>query len=688
VAAVTRGDPLRLHAYSELMAARVLASRGPLSSYRQAIAALHAAPSDLPVDMPDRSSGIAADLDELEEVDRQPARFAVALTAADRTVSDVPLPFLAGVLARPEAAAASDSAVRRAAEARADADADALLALAVDHLDLEAHDGDLARLLARLDDPLVVAALYERLDADGLLALLRTVERAIEVTYDQALDGNAWIVDHEPMQDLLAPLARSFTAAAAMGALDPAFVDRLLADTTAGNTGDGGATATVSQLLIYGDLLAAGDPHVTAGFASMILGRGYDDAVRRLWGAGSPYVPPGPIDGLEGMFHLEYVVAHAAERLAADPEAAHRFVLDLGNLTALLDRAQRGWWLGADQGASEVLEAGLLVHPHVLGLLDHDLDPRHPVALALGHLVRDVAGRGAVDASAARGLGIVLAPHHASVAAVHDDDVPGPLGLDAVTVRGYLAAVARHGVGMAALEQTFAGWTAARYLHWADELGREPFPTHVDVRFLADTAELRDTYALLEWALRDANVAHEQQHALLVGAIDRAGGMARSRVLQAAKLPSGPVGFAAGEAASWTTRQVTGWAKEQLHAAGPTDVADLQNTLALQMPQLVVGVLVGSVDPDRHDQLVPVPLDPRPVEVERERGGWERLRFWEDPDTEVVMVEFGAWPRDVLDDWMAENEAALGASGSDEDGRWWLGLVVEDVRKGFRERVE
>jgi hypothetical protein len=53
---------------------------------------------------------------------------------------------------------------------------------------------------------------------------------------------------------------------------------------------------------------------------------------------------------------------------------------------------------------------------------------------------------------------------------------------------------------------------------------RDVPPVRRAVRVLIDTKGLVDTYRLLEEGLHAANVRHEERSALLLGAIDRAGG--------------------------------------------------------------------------------------------------------------------------------------------------------------------
>ena len=79
----TFARPEVLEAYSPATVGRVAASRPQLSAYQDAVTAFNAAPNETGYDIPDRSDRIAADLDLLEEVDRQPAVVAAALRSAD-----------------------------------------------------------------------------------------------------------------------------------------------------------------------------------------------------------------------------------------------------------------------------------------------------------------------------------------------------------------------------------------------------------------------------------------------------------------------------------------------------------------------------------------------------------------------------------------------------------------------------
>jgi hypothetical protein len=79
----TRGDPVRLRAFTAAMSTRMARSEAVLADYRDALARLHAAPADLPIGVPDRSADLADVLAELRAVDQQPTRFAEALETAD-----------------------------------------------------------------------------------------------------------------------------------------------------------------------------------------------------------------------------------------------------------------------------------------------------------------------------------------------------------------------------------------------------------------------------------------------------------------------------------------------------------------------------------------------------------------------------------------------------------------------------
>jgi hypothetical protein len=686
LAGVTRGDPARLGAYTAAMTARVRSSDAVRASYASAMARLHAAPSDLPVGVADRSGEVADDLAELRALDQQPARFAAALLLADHAIGRSG--WLHGLLGRWWSLLESGATVR--AEARADELADRFARL-LDGDQLTPLYDDLAAVLAELDDPAVAAAFYERLEPEQLFLLLQLVHEAHEVKADPTASGNAWIADREPMTDLLEPLGRSFATGVALGAISPDVVERLFASPPPGPYGWPSTTLLLSQLLVYGDPMGAGDPHVTAAFGSMVLGDGFLDATRPLHGVGSVYVDPDRPDVFAGMFHVEHLVHHAAASLAADPEASFLFLLEDRNQTALLDRVAEGWAMG-DGAVSEILAGGLLLHPRSIGVFDRGFGSGHPDTVAylaaVRHLVEDVAGRGSVHGSAAEGLGIVLAPHHDSLRAQFDDPVrPDVLGLDESTYRSYLANVVAHDAGLAAVEQTFAGWTAAMYAGWAGPLTESSHLESVPTEFLFDTRGLVDSWRLLELALHDANVRHEERSALLLGAIDRAGSMARSQVLRRAGLPGGPVSFAAGEAASWVTRQGTGWAKDRVLDAGPMDVSDFRVALSHSLPQLAVEVMTDAVPEDRREELVPVPTGPRPWTTERDASFWERVSFWSQPDLTVTeTVEFGRWPPEVLDGWRHENMAAYDDLPEGVEPRtWWLNVIISDVRKGIWE---
>jgi hypothetical protein len=694
---MTWGDPGRLHAYTAATTARVGISDGRLATYRQTVARLHAAPSDLPVAVPDRSPAIADDLAQLRAVDQQPARFAAALLLVDRVAppgppaSPAPAPAPTRVPTRvPSSQPTTSTAL---VEARATELVDRLHELLTADAELPELYDDLAAVLSQLEDPALAAAVQGRWSVDDLLALLQLVFDAQFVKHDPTAAGHAWIVDREPMVDLLAPLGRSFESAVARGAISEAFVERLLSAPPPGELGWPGTTLLVSQLLVYGDPLGAGDAAVTAAFAAIVLGDHFPDATRTLHGVGSAYVDPAAPDLFAGLFHLEHLVGHAAAALAADPAAAARFLAEGTNQTALLDRAAEGWWLGGRDGASEVLEAGLLVHPRAAGVFDRPLDPRHADARAylsaMRHLVADVAARGSVHASAARGLGLVLAPQHDSVRGqARDATRDDLLRVDADTYRDYLTNVAAHDAGLAALQETFAGWTAALYLEWAAPLSGTSHLTEVPSGFLFDTKGLVDTYRLLEEGLHAANVRHEERSALLLGAIDRAGGLARSHLVRRGGMSGGPVSFLAGEAVSFTTRQVTGWAQDRVLATGPMDLADFRTGLAHTLPQLTVAVLLDAVPDEDRAALVPVEPGPRPHTTERGASVWERLAFWSEPDLTVSEeVELGRWPPDVLDGWLDENVAASDPPPGATPRDWWLNVIVSDVRKGFDEPI-
>jgi hypothetical protein len=687
---MTWGDPARLRDYTAGTTARVGASHGRLAAYRQAMARLLAAPSDLPVAVPDRSPAITEDLARLRAVDQQPARFAAALRSADRVVFPVAPASLAAPRERPWPQPTTSTAMT---EARATELVDRLPALLAADAELPEIYDDLAAMLSQLEDPALAAAVHGRWSADDLLALLRLVLDAQLGKQDPTAAGHAWIVDREPMVDLLAPLGRSFETAVASGAISEAFVERLLTAPAPGRLGWPSTTLLVSQLLVYGDPLGAGDAAVTAAFAAMVLSDRFPDATRTLHGVGTAYVDPAEPDLFGGLFHLEHLVGHAAAALAADPAAASRFLADRTDQTALLDRAAEGWWLGGRHGVSEVLEAGLLVHPRATGVFDRPLDSPHrdsrAYLAAMRHLVADVAARGSVDASAARGLGIVLAPHHDSVRGQARDATRADLlRVEAGTYRDYLTNVAAHDVGLAALQETFAGWTAAVYLAWAEPLSRTPHLTQVPSGFLFDTKGLVDTYRLLEEGLHAANVRHEERSALLLGTIDRAGAIARSHLVRRAGLPGGPVSFLAGEAVSFTTGQVTGWARDQVLEAGPLDLADFRTGLAHTLPQLAVAVLVDAVSAEDRAALVPVEPGPRPYTTERRASAWERLTFWSEPDLTVTEeVGLGLWPPEVIDGWLDENLAAYDPPAGAAPRDWWLNVIVSDVRKGFEEPV-
>jgi hypothetical protein len=80
---VTRADPVLLRAYTDTTLRRVATARTVAADYGTALRRLHAAPTDLPVPVADRSGAVDADLADLALLDRRPALFAAALEAAD-----------------------------------------------------------------------------------------------------------------------------------------------------------------------------------------------------------------------------------------------------------------------------------------------------------------------------------------------------------------------------------------------------------------------------------------------------------------------------------------------------------------------------------------------------------------------------------------------------------------------------
>jgi hypothetical protein len=675
-----RGIPTVLATYTHEMTARVDASRGPVAEYSDAVRQLLAAPTELPVAVPDRSARLDTDLDELARLDRQPAVFAAALRLADR--------FPLAAIAVPPALALR---VQQLLE-RADLDTQLSRHVAGERLAARLleilgsnRDGDelraqLATVLGGLDtsDPAMLAAFYDHLGAEGLLELLTSVEASID-----PFDPDP---DREGLAALLEPLGTSFANAARLGIVDAAFVDRLLADTTAGNRPDGGTTQAVAQLLLYGDPLRTGNVELTAGLASMVLADGFAGATRWMQSGTSPWYREGGDALGDGDFHIEAQVARAAEALIDHPEAAYGFLLLEGNQRALLDRADEGWWLASEHGASEVLEAGLLRHPLDAGLLD-DLRPGADLPVALGGLIAEVARRDAVDASVSRGLGNVLAPHGDSVAHAASDDAVGPdvLGVDQETMRRYLANTLRHEPGGDALTAVFASWTEATFAEWAPRMVPEQGVTTpiIESDYVLDLVVVRDQYTLLEHALADAGQSYVDDHRLLYLVVDEADRAARSAVVRELGWSGGIKGRLASEALGRATSAGTDALKDRIEAAGPGSVEDLQAALHVRMPNAAIAMALDVVDEERFEELVPVDVGDRPVEVAG--SFFDRIAPWRD-DTRVELVPFEQWDAAQRDDWLSENRAALEERGLDEQEsrRWWLNVHVRSVGLGFQ----
>jgi len=713
----TRGEPARLDVFTAAMVARSGRVAAPLEGYRSAVHRLAAAPSELTVTTPDRSPGIGRTVDELRVLDRQPRLLAAALRLADRSgfglwpVGNLVDAWLAALRAALEQAPAS--AADR--EARGRQLGEDLAALTASDADVEAIYPELAALLSDLDpsDPFQLAGFYETITPDQFYVLL---ERVYDAHYlDGALFTPAHAVSDErpelqPMLDMLEPLTAAFEAAAAMDLLPAGFADRLLQrGRDAIDAYEHPGLEPLLQLFVFGDVLNTGNVEVTVGFSRLALDGMFFEYSRFLWGAMSPYRTMLD-DGTVVTYQAEQQVAAAARALAGNPEAAYRFLLDGDDQALLLDRAGESWWWDGDaagQLPSEVLEAGLLAHPLDTGMFDA-ARPSTAYVSALRSLVVEVGGRDGIGEPIARGLGLVLAPHYDSVRFAVDPNTlePDVLRLDADTLQAFAANVAAHDVGLGALQQVAAGWSSEVYAGWAPRLIEAgPIVDQFDTRFFLDTGGLVEVHRLLDRGLQDAGLDFEERHKLTFWALDKASGLARSRLLKATRL-TGPKGFLAGEALSWAGSHGTDWVKDQIRGAGPAGADDVRAMLRQQLPVLAVDAILfefeqiladidDPVERERmREQFLPVEPGARDYTFERdksfgEQGWWERINPFDRPTTaETVEVEFADWPEEVMEQWLLENRAALPASGLNvDDAKWWLNLVVFDIWKGVEVRT-
>jgi hypothetical protein len=351
---VTRGDPSLLAGYTDATVARVARSRAATNEYRAAIRRLLAAPSDLPVPIVDRSGELAADLDDLERLDRQPARFAAALLLADQLAR---FPWVGG---RPlEASPPVDPAAARALATE----------LAVD-LEAATRDGWfdpalLARVERAVPVPELAVALVDELGPEGLLAF----PAALEVRYRSLTTGTVWDPDRPPhtfLEDgerVIDSLGRALALASQHG-LPSSFADEVV------------AAATQVQGHAVGLSLYLGRGGRFDGRFAVRVAEGLYEAERSS--GVSPFWRPladdahGQVPWFFGSDHWFDPLASAARALSHHPLAAQDFLLgdDVG---AERDRlsyltAERTW--RADQGAGfgALIEAATTVHR------DHDGD--------------------------------------------------------------------------------------------------------------------------------------------------------------------------------------------------------------------------------------------------------------------------------------------------------------------------
>jgi hypothetical protein len=233
----TFARPDVLEAYSPAMLGRVAASRPQLEAYRAAVRAFNAAPNETGVTIPDRTEQIAADLDWLEEVDRQPALFAAALRSVDvLRWSGSPLTFSLALL-RETWGLVPDGRLRAVLAQLADARMAEMTELLRGAGELSpeqfaARADDLAEAFAwvadaSVDRPEVLETVFGDWDAAQMRGLLANLSR-----YASASDRVFGLRAGEPeeVERLLEPAARALGAALDHGVLDAATVAALVGD--------------------------------------------------------------------------------------------------------------------------------------------------------------------------------------------------------------------------------------------------------------------------------------------------------------------------------------------------------------------------------------------------------------------------------------------------------------------------
>jgi hypothetical protein len=233
----TFARPDVLEAYSPAMLGRVAASRPQLAAYRSAVAAFNAAPNETGFVIPDRSGQIAADLDWLGEVDRQPALFAAALRSVDvLRWSGSPLTFSLALL-REAWGLVGDERLRAVLSQLADARMAEMTELLRGAGELTPEQfaeraDDLAEAFAwvadaSVDRPEILEAVFGDWDAAQLRGLLANLSR-----YASASDRGFGLGAREPdeVERLLSPVARALGAAIDHGVLDAPVVAALVGD--------------------------------------------------------------------------------------------------------------------------------------------------------------------------------------------------------------------------------------------------------------------------------------------------------------------------------------------------------------------------------------------------------------------------------------------------------------------------
>jgi hypothetical protein len=233
----TFARPDVLEAYSPAMLGRVAASRPQLSSYQAAVAAFNAAPNETGFTIPDRSGQIAADLDWLEEVDRQPALFAAALRSVDvLRWAGSPLTFSLALLREAWGLVPNEqlrAILAQMAEARM-AEMTELLRGAgeLSPEQFAERADDLAEAFAwvvdaSVDRPEILEAVFGDWDATQMRGLLANLSRYASSS-DRVFGLSAR--DPEETERLLAPVARALGAAIDHGVIDATVVAALVGD--------------------------------------------------------------------------------------------------------------------------------------------------------------------------------------------------------------------------------------------------------------------------------------------------------------------------------------------------------------------------------------------------------------------------------------------------------------------------